>query len=262
MAGPAHLKVIAGGISDPPEDRTATTFIPVELPPEESSWDRSLVIGLLLALLVNSTMAYYFLRDVVAPEKEEDRTIEFALVEPPPPEPEPEPEPEPKVVDMEQPPLPTDTAPEEEPPPEPPKPVFGLSMSSTVDAGSGAFAARVGNTLMKEPEAEVTPANEVKALPRVSFHRLERPPRIIRDYRAEYPVAAKEGGYQGTVIMKLTISEQGEVTDVRVVRGVHDELDAAAKAAAFRFLFKPGRSGGGPVITTNFVYRYTWIIED
>ena len=62
--------------------------------------------------------------------------------------------------------------------------------------------------------------------------------------------------------MKLTINERGEVTKVKVVRGVHDELDAAAKAAAFQFKFKPGESGGEPVITTGFVYRYTWIIED
>ena len=264
MSRPVRLALIEGGRADATASGGSRGFVPVELPPDESAWDRSLLIGLLLALALNSAMASYFLRPPKPPEEDADTTIEFALVEPPPPppEPEPEPEPEPPVVDLSQPPLPTDTAPEEEPPKEPPKSVFGLSMSSTVDAGSGAFAARVGNTLMKEPEAEVTPADEVQALPRVSFHRLDEPPRLVRDYRAEYPLAAKEGGFQGTVIMKLCIDNTGQVTDVRVVRGVHDELDAAAKAAAFRFVFKPGRSGGQPVITTNFVYRYTWIIED
>jgi TonB family protein len=62
--------------------------------------------------------------------------------------------------------------------------------------------------------------------------------------------------------MKLTINELGKVTAAKVVRGVQDELDAAAKAAALQFKFKPGRSGGNPVITTGFVYRYTWVIED
>ena len=63
-------------------------------------------------------------------------------------------------------------------------------------------------------------------------------------------------------MLKLTIDEKGNVSEVRVVRGVHPELDAAAKAAAFRFKFKPGKSGGEPVITKGFVYRYTWVLME
>ena len=267
MSEPAHLQVIDGDITGPPRPKT-DSFVPVELPAEESPWDRSLLIGLLLALLVNSSMAWYFLRSVPQQDEPVKEPLEFALFEPPPPpEPEPEPEPpaepEPKVVDMSAPPIPTDTAPDPdaEPPAEPPPPVFGLSMSSTVDAGAS-FAARVGNTLMKKPEEEFTPPDEVRALPRVSFHKLDQPPRLQRDFRADYPLTAKEGGFQGTVIMKLTIDDEGRVTAVKVVRGVQDQLDAAAKAAAFQFKFKPGMADGKAVITTGFVYRYTWIIED
>lgn len=268
MSHPAHLEVIDGGREGAPP-QNAGGFVPVELPPEESPWDRSLVIGLILALLFNSTMAWHFLRPVPPEEVETVETLEFALFEPPPPppppepepEPEPEPKPKPKVVDMSTPPIPTDTAAEPEPSAEPPPPVFGLSMSSTVEGGAS-FSARVGNTLMKEPEKEFTPPDEVGALPRVSFHKLDEPPRLLRDFRADYPLAAKEGGFQGTVILKLTINELGKVTAAKVVRGVQDELDAAAKAAALQFKFKPGRSGGEPVITTGFVYRYTWVIED
>ena len=47
-----------------------------------------------------------------------------------------------------------------------------------------------------------------------------------------------------------------------MIRGVHPELDAASKAAAFRFRFKPGKSGGEPVITKGYVYRYTWVLTE
>ncbi|MBJ93341.1 MAG: hypothetical protein CMP23_02575 [Rickettsiales bacterium] len=265
MPAPAQLKVIDGGQADRPRANSGN-FVPVQLPEEESLFDRSLGLALLLGLLINSALGAYLLQEHVAAKEQVAETLEFSLYEPPPPpdpepEPLPEPEPEPKVVDMSQPPIPTATATEPEVVEEPPPPVFGLSMSSTVDSGA-AFTARVGNTLMKKPEEEITPPSEVRALPQVSFHKLEEPPRLIRDFRADYPLSAKEGGFQGTVIMKLTINEQGVVTAVKVVRGVQDELDAAARSAAFKFRFKPGRSDGEPVITTGFVYRYTWIIEE
>jgi protein TonB len=157
-------------------------------------------------------------------------------------------------------PIPTQTS--AEPPPEPAKPVFGVSMSSTVDSGQGAFAVRVGNTVAKAPEKEITDPNAVKPLPQVSFQQLEEAPRILRDFRAEYPAGPRAEGVEGTVILKLTIGADGRVTEAKVVRGIHPDLDEAARAAARQFLFSPGKVSGQAVVTTNFVYRYTWLIDE
>lgn len=244
-------------------------FVPVELPEEEPAVDRSLVLGLVLALLAMPPVAWLFLAAVPEAPELVQQIVEFTLIEPPPPpEPEPEPEPTPpppkkvKKVDMDQvkEPIPTETAAVDEPVEEA-KPVFGLSMESTVEGTNSSFKMNRGNTLMAEPTDEVVPPEDIKPLRRVSFQRLEEPPKLVRDFRAEYPEGPRSEGIEGTVIMKLTISETGKVTEVKIVRGVHPELDAAAKAAAFRFKYKPGTDGGEPVITTNFLHRYTWLIE-
>lgn len=250
--------------------RPPPVFVPVELPPEESAFDRSLLVGIVLAVLTMVPLARVALHQIPQLQEAVDRIVEFELVEPPPPpEPEPEPEPTPpppkpkqKVVDLEQvnKPLPTQTATSDSPPDEPAKPVFGVSMDSTVE-GAGSFAVRVGNTVQKEPEKEFTPPSDVKAIAQVPYQRLETPPKLKRDFRAEYPPGAKEEGIEGTVILKMDIDETGRVIAVRLVRGVHPELDAASKAAAFKFLYTPGKVDGEPVVTLNFVHRYTWIIE-
>ena len=40
-----------------------------------------------------------------------------------------------------------------------------------------------------------------------------------------YPETAKESGASGRVILQFTIAKDGSVTDVKVVRGVHPDLD-------------------------------------
>ncbi len=240
-------------------------FVPVEIVEDEPFWDRSMLVGLLLGLLLLPSIGWVVFR--VVPEAPEllQQIVEFTLIEPPEPEPEPEPEPtpvpkkKPKKVDMKEidKPIPTQAS---EEPVEEAKPVFGVSMTSTRD-GPGDFQIRVGNTLMKEPEDEIVPPEDVKPLRSVSFSRLEEPPRILKDYRAEYPEVPRSEGIEGTVVLYLTIDETGKVTAARVVRGVHPDLDAAAKAATYRFRFKPGMSGGEAVITTNYSYRYTWLID-
>lgn len=243
-------------------------LVQVEVLEEPSIFDRTLLISLGICLLVMPMCGRVALRAVPQLQEVVDQVVEMEIFEPtPPPEEEPEPEPEPtpppkpKVVDLEKvkEPIPTATATEE--PVEEAKPVFGVSMKSTVDTGAGSFSMKVGNTVMKENDKEDVPPDDVKPLRSVSFQRLETPPRISKDFRADYPEGPRAEGIEGTVIMKLTISETGRVTAVKIVRGVHPELDAAAKKAAFKFVFKPGMSGGEPVITTNYVYRYTWLID-
>ncbi len=56
--------------------------------------------------------------------------------------------------------------------------------------------------------------------------------------RPTYPEAAKKGKLQGTVVLDVTVAEDGSVTDVEVVKGV-DILTAAAQKAVRQWRYRP-----------------------
>ena len=53
-------------------------------------------------------------------------------------------------------------------------------------------------------------------------------PRIIKEVRPEYSRAAMRAKVQGAVELETLIAVDGTVTDVRVIRPLHADLDAAA----------------------------------
>ena len=211
---------------------------------------------------------------------EKMQPIEIAVIEPPPP-PEPEPEappppppppPKPKPVKLETPPPePVPPPPNEEPAPEPEPeptpveeviPVFGVTMESLAPTGSGGGVnVRVGNTLMKEPEKEFTPPEEVKKYKTVKSYEVEKPPTKKRDCRTSYPDEARELGIEGKVILSLEILATGKVGRVKVIRGLGSGLDQAAVNAMKKCSFEPATMGGQPV-TTTIRFTYTWILDE
>ncbi len=206
------------------------------------------------------------------------RVIELAVVSPPPPPPEPVPEP-PKPVEekAKRPPPPKDlkvpeVKPAEPPPPneqkaadEPPKPVFGISMSSTVSGNSG-FSVRVGNTTMKEPEKERTDPRDVKpyaggAPNIVPVYALAQPPKRIGECREPYPKDAKAAGIKGTVKLEVTILADGSVAEVRALNDLgYGTVDSAVRAMK-KCRFTPG-SDGKQAVPTQITYSYTFNYED
>ena len=64
----------------------------------------------------------------------------------------------------------------------------------------------------------------------------------------KYPEAALVNGVQGRVMVEFIIDKDGKVTDVHVVKGVSDELDAeAVKVISASPKWKPGRVNGNKV---------------
>ncbi len=58
-------------------------------------------------------------------------------------------------------------------------------------------------------------------------------------------------GIQGRVLVEFIIGKDGKVTDVRVVKGVSEELDAEAlKVVSASPKWKPGRVNGNKVRTS------------
>jgi TonB family protein len=81
-------------------------------------------------------------------------------------------------------------------------------------------------------------------------------PRKTRNVPPQYPEMAKRARVQGTVILEATISPQGRVTDVKVLRGI-PMLDNAAMSAVREWTYTPTMLNGVPVpvimsVTVNF----------
>lgn len=64
----------------------------------------------------------------------------------------------------------------------------------------------------------------------------------------KYPASAVRDGIQGTVMVEFIIEKDGKVTDVKVIKGVDELLDAEAlKVVSASPKWKPGRVGGSKV---------------
>ncbi len=73
---------------------------------------------------------------------------------------------------------------------------------------------------------------------------------FVNNAPPRYPEQARRNGWQGTVLLELTVAETGEVTDVRVVQSSgYAVLDAAAVTAIRQWKGQPARRNGQPVAT-------------
>ena len=62
-----------------------------------------------------------------------------------------------------------------------------------------------------------------------------------------YPLELMRRNIQGTVTLYAVIRNDGSVSDVRVLRGIDDQLDQYARAALARWHFRPATKNGAPV---------------
>ena len=66
--------------------------------------------------------------------------------------------------------------------------------------------------------------------------------------KPHYPELARRRGIEGTVLLKVRVTEQGRVETVQVERSAgHPTLDQSAAEAVQRWRFEPARQGGVPV---------------
>jgi protein TonB len=83
-------------------------------------------------------------------------------------------------------------------------------------------------------------------------------PTKIKNVNPAYPDIARQARVQGIVILECTISPQGRVTDVKVLRGI-PLLDQAAVDAVKQWVYTPTLLNGVPVpvimtVTVNFKF--------
>lgn len=248
-----------------------------------SSSSDDLVSWIILAVMVTLSVGTHAVTVVFLPDKVDhgsrNKHVEMEFYEPPPPppkveEPKPEPpKPDPPKVKLPPPPVkvavvkpPPDAPPppNEEPPPEastkPVPLVVGISMSSTTAGGT--FAVGVGNTTYGKADKPVDPSTvqAYRAPKYVPPGGADTQPEVASEFKPPYPEEAKKNEIEGTVVLKVTIDENGVVTDVKVLKGLGFGLDEAALAAMRKFKFKPATKGGEMVGTT-ITYNYSWYLE-
>lgn len=69
-----------------------------------------------------------------------------------------------------------------------------------------------------------------------------------------YPESARRRGIEGTVLLKMRITEQGRVETVQVERSAgHPDLDQSAMEAVKRWRFAPARRAGEAVAVWVFI---------
>ncbi|MDX2041034.1 MAG: TonB family protein [Acidobacteriota bacterium] len=72
-------------------------------------------------------------------------------------------------------------------------------------------------------------------------------PTILYKERAKYTEEARANKIQGSVLVALTYTADGRITDIKVVRGLPDGLTESAIEAAKRIRFQPAMKNGQPV---------------
>jgi periplasmic protein TonB len=180
--------------------------------------------------------------------------VEPAAAPPPPPPPPP---PAPRAPTQPKPmstPVPTDNtfkAPIETPEEVKPEEGIDLGVEGGVPGGveGGVPGGVVGGVVGGLPDAP-PPPQAVRVGGQI------KEPKKLKNVNPSYPDIAKQARVQGVVILECTISPQGKVTDVKVLRGI-PLLDAAAIEAVKQWVYSPTLLNGVPVpvimtVTVNF----------
>ncbi len=153
--------------------------------------------------------------------------------------------------------------PEKKPPPEisQKRAVFGISKNTITDTNSSAnVEVKAGNTLAKEIDNLKLTDKDDESLPIPADNYLVTAmPVVTSIVKIPYPEAAKRAEIQGAVVMEMLVDDQGQVRDVKVIRGPGHGLDEAALEAMKNAKFKPGRIGDKPV-AVKFKYKYIFEI--
>jgi protein TonB len=144
------------------------------------------------------------------------------------------------------------TAPVEVPEQIKPEESLDLGVEGGVAGGveGGVPGGVVGGVVGGLPDAPPPPTQAVRVGGQI------KEPKKLKNVPPVYPDIAKQARVQGVVILECTISPQGKVTDVKVLRGI-PLLDQAAIDAVKQWVYTPTLLNGVPVpvimtVTVNF----------
>lgn len=217
-----------------------------------------LIGGLLFIIAITSPLVIRYISGIL-PEEEKFKETEVVLAPPPPidekelPPPPPEP-PKPKLDQVRFPPpvvVPAEEVRDEEPPT-----VEELKVADpgqkTIEGDPNAEI-KIDEPVGEAPkEAEVTEDNSVKDFASVEV--LPEPPGGMAGWskylgkNLKYPPIARENNISGRVFVSFVVEKNGNLTDIKVMRGVGGGCDEeAVRVLKNAPAWKPGIQNGRPV---------------
>ncbi len=90
----------------------------------------------------------------------------------------------------------------------------------------------------------VSPVNRLNG---VRVMQLITAPVLVKQVPPVYPARAQRMGVEGNVQLRITISAEGKVSDVKILAGLPHGLNEAAMDAVRRWRFNPASAGDKPV---------------
>lgn len=235
---------------------------------------RNYSAGLLIALGIHAAVFFALPPSVPVVEQVEfgvetaEASVEVSLVAAPPaeepaavidapPEPEPRPLPEPRPV-VEPPPVEPVAQPEMAlPEPAPPKPAKPNAEAKPVQKrkpiARAARAAGDGSSAVAGNDATTAVASSGAASAKPSY---------LRNPHPAYPEAARAAKQQGVVLLRVGVTAQGAVGNVRIVRSSGFPLldERARSTVAERWSFRPAKAGGVAVASeVSIPIRFTLV---
>jgi len=133
--------------------------------------------------------------------------------------------------------------------------IQAMSVSSQLDSN---LTSEKENLLIAIPQTEISYGNplpsvnssggskNVAKFPSISKEDI--PPKVIKNVKPIYPQWAKDKGYQGVVIFRVQVLENGQVGKIEVKKSSgYKVLDRSAIDAVKQLEFTPGRLGNTPI---------------
>jgi TonB family protein len=101
----------------------------------------------------------------------------------------------------------------------------------------------VASALFASPAVAESPSDQPSVSGSLASSKSVTPPELVKGEEPEYPASARAQRSEPTIVLSLSIDEQGAVTSAEVVESAGPGFDEAMLAAAKRFTFKPAHRG-------------------
>jgi protein TonB len=139
---------------------------------------------------------------------------------------------------------------QEEIPPPPPRPQIPVEVPN--DEVIEDEVLNINAELNLDEELELPPPPPKEEEEEDFFVAVEQMPELIGGLAElqktiKYPEMARKAGIEGRVIVQFIVTENGDVEDPRVIRGIGGGCDEEALRAVKQAKFKPGKQRGKPV---------------
>lgn len=131
-------------------------------------------------------------------------------------------------------------------------------LPSPVVMPTSSTAAAPAVTVAAVPTVRELPAEAAAPKPPPAPVGETRPPRELRRVVPTIPSMARAQKLSGTVLVRVTVKDDGSVEELKVIQSPSPLLDQAAVDAARRMTFEPALSGGKPVrgsVDVPFIFR-------